>query len=130
MTVVDNHVNEWQADREFTELSEELANYTTDLLALRRHEPFLEELWAQKPGNWVDVFALNLRLGHLTPRIEQLKETLNGPLFATWLDYPEPNGNADVCTIIFFAPDLVWSNTAIYHKQRLLQRKIHPRNGA
>jgi hypothetical protein len=130
MNVAEMTVEDTQEASGFTELGDELANFTADLLSFSQNEPFLHKLFSAEAGHWVNVFSLCISLENLERTIEQLQKNLDGSLFATWLDYPDPVGNEDFCTIIFFAPDLMWSNTAVYHKQRFMRQWVHQKNGA
>lgn len=54
-------------------------------------------------------------------RLSLLQEEASDSLVATWLKYREPVNREGFCLIVFFAPLVAWSNTAIYNQDRLLR---------
>jgi hypothetical protein len=78
----------------------------------------------------VDVFSSCAALEDIKYNIEELQEALDGPLLAAWLDYPNSMNSEDFCAIVFFAPDLMWSNTVVYNKRLLIGKWKHRQNGS
>jgi hypothetical protein len=116
-----------QTDLDYADLSDQLAEFTADLVSLRRHEPFLVKLFSKEVGSWLDVISFCLALGSAPHTLKPLQEALDGALFATWLDHPEASDG--YCTVLFFAPDALWSNAVVYHKQRLSPKRTQLQNG-
>lgn len=119
-----------QADLDFAELSEQLADFTADLVSVSQYEPFLQELFTKEAGAWVDVIALYKALEYPMRTIRPVQAALDGSLFVAWLNHPEASGDEGYCTVLFFAPESVWSNAMVYHKQRLMDKRSQQHNGA
>src|SRR4051794_26946964 len=89
-----------------------LSNACTDLVSLKRWEPFLLHLLQSKqPGEWIGVCDCCLQIG-----------ASQGPLmpefFVTWL--PDPKANAGYVVILFYDDESKWSMAAHYNRARLL----------
>jgi len=89
-----------------------LINTCTDLVSLRKAEAFpLHLLQSKRPGDWVCVREMCLRLG-VPPG------DLRPEVFATWL--PDPMAHAEYAVILFYDDESKWSMAAHYNRARLL----------
>jgi hypothetical protein len=90
-----------------------LCNICTDLVSLRKNEPFLRQLLGSKPpGEWVPLreFCTQAGLG-----VGEIKPDL----FATWL--PDPLADDAYAVVMFYDDESKWSMAAHYNRGRLLR---------
>jgi len=127
MSVATMTTYEMQDELESVSIEDELNDFMADLLSERQNEAFLHALFWAKPGAWQRVSALCIGLGSMLQQIDRLEQESGDYLSATWLEYPDQEDNEGFCLIVFFAPMLMWSNTAIYNKALLLRHSR--RNG-
>ena len=102
------------------DLADELSDITADLVSYREHEELVRTLLSAKNGNWLDLFALSNADSEIMNRLEHVRAVLDSPLWVMWIDHKEPGYNDSFCVILFFAPELLWSNAIIYNRARLL----------
>jgi hypothetical protein len=94
-----------------------LSNFCADLVSLKRCEPFVLHLLANiQAGEWVCVEEVCTALGLAA-------SGLNSDLFAAWIS--DPLGDEGYFLIVFYDRASLWSRTARYNGQRLLE-KAHP----
>ncbi len=96
------------------DLEEELQDFTADLLALKTNQPFLEALFTQLRGQWVNVGAIVQDLDTVHETLMALETASGGKLQATWLNHPETT--EAYCLVLFFMESLGWDNLAVYHR--------------
>jgi len=108
-------------------LEDRLSDITADLVELEENSVFLDCLFSQESGRWMEVASLCNDLTEIEGRLEELKKSLKAPLQVTWLDSPKSAYENGYCIIIFFLEELHWSNVALYNKQWFLQH--HSREG-
>ena len=89
-----------------------LNNACADLVSLEKCEAFPARLLAGKPGEWVGVRSLCMRIG-IDPG------EVNESVFALWL--PDPVGDENYAVIIFYDAECLWTMAANYNRKRLLQ---------
>ncbi len=100
-----------------------LFNTCTDLVGLRKNEPFLLHLLGTKrPGEWVGVRECCLQIGVAA-------SDLGPAVFATWL--PDPAAQDGYAVILFYDDESKWSMAAHYNRRRLLggaspSQTLHP----
>ncbi len=89
-----------------------LCNICTDLVSLRKNEPFLRQLLASKPpGEWVSLRGFCTQAGLSVGEIKP-------DLFATWL--PDPLSDDAYAVVMFYDDESKWSMAAHYNRVRLL----------
>ncbi|MBI4641216.1 MAG: hypothetical protein HY731_11010 [Candidatus Tectomicrobia bacterium] len=102
-------------------LEDKLSDLTANLVELEENSLFLERLFSDDSGRWIDVASLCSGLTDVEGRLEELRKSLKAPLQVTWLDSPKSVYRNGYCVILFFLEELHWSNVALYNKQWFLQ---------
>lgn len=98
-------------------LPELLADSIADILSDKKWALFMQPLFAQSQGLWVDVLSVCDELNINHSNFEQIEESLPSPLFATWLPFPESVYGEEYCVVIFFVEEIPWSKAVIYNKK-------------
>lgn len=90
-----------------------LNNFCADLVGSKRWEAFpIHLLIDKRAAEWVRVRDVCLQLGipHGDPKLDP---------FAVWV--PDPTGDEEYALILFYDEESMWSMTARYNRQRLLE---------
>jgi hypothetical protein len=87
-----------------------LNNTCADLVTLEKYEAFPTQLLAGARGDWVAVRELCVHVGIDAGDV-------GDGLFVTWL--PEPTGQEDYATILFYDDESGWTLAATYNRSRL-----------
>ena len=111
-----------QDSLEEEEIEDILSGITADLVGYESNSPFLERLFLQAGGKWIEIDGLCKGLKEIESQLEELKELFDGTVRVTWLDYPDATCGLDYCIIIFFVEALHWSNLALYNKGLFLRK--------
>ena len=104
------------------ELEDRLSSLTADLVEFESNDLFLERLFSEEAGKWIGIEPLCNGLKEIESQLEELRESVEGTLQVTWLDYPNAAYGECYCIIIFFVEALHWSNLALYNKQLFLRK--------
>jgi hypothetical protein len=104
------------------ELEDKLSCLTADLVEFESNSPFIERLFSEEASKWIEIQSLCSGLKEIESQLEELKESFEGTLRVTWLDYPDAAVGKGYCLIIFFVEALHWSNLALYNKQLFLKK--------
>ncbi|MBD1806921.1 hypothetical protein H6F98_15850 [Microcoleus sp. FACHB-SPT15] len=111
------------------ELEDKLSCLTADLVEFESNSLFLERLFSEEVGKWIEIESLCSGLQEIESQLEELKELFvaccpegAGTLRVTSLDYPDAACGEGFCLIIFFVEALHWSNLALYNKQLFLRK--------
>lgn len=104
------------------ELEDKLSSITADLVEFESNSQFLERLFSEEAGKWIEIEPLCNGLKEIESQLEELRESVEGTLQVTWLDYPNAAYGEGYCIIIFFVEALHWSNLALYNKQLFLRK--------
>lgn len=99
------------------ELEDKLSCLTADLVEFESNSPFIERLFSEEASKWIEIQSLCSGLKEIESQLEELKESFEGTLRVTWLDYPDAAVGKGYSLIIFFVEALHWSNLALYNKQ-------------
>lgn len=100
------------------EIEDQLSCLTADLVEHESNQPFLQRLFANKAGQWLDIYTLCQDLNSILNQFKSLELECEGILQVTWLDYPTNLGEG-YCLIIFYLESLHWNNLALYCKNNL-----------
>lgn len=88
-------------------------NFCADLVGLKRWEAFpVHLLIAKRAAEWVRVRELCLQVGLGAGEVK-------ADLFAAWL--PDPAGDEGYAVIFFYDEESMWTMSARYNRQRLLE---------
>lgn len=105
------------------ELEDILSGIAGDLVAYKSNSLFLDRLFTQQAGKWIEIEPLCSSLNQIENQLKELRESFDGEIRVTWIDYPN-YGELD-CAIVFFVEDLLWSNVALYNKQLFFEKLSH-----
>ncbi len=104
------------------ELEDRLSSLTADLVEFESNDLFLERLFSEEAGKWIEIESLCSKLQEIEGQFEELRKSFEGTLQVTWLDYPSVAYGGGYCLIIFFVEALHWSNLALYNKQLFIRK--------
>jgi hypothetical protein len=100
-------------------IEDQISNFCTDLLSLRKNEWFLKYLFKKSNGQWVEMSEAFLKNGKQMPENYKFKSKL----FAVWLH--DPFGDQDFVMIFFYYDEIGWSMSASYNRSRLLRDRAN-----
>jgi hypothetical protein len=131
-----NLENSLEDGLEELELEDKLLDITTELVSINNNSLFLERLFSQDAGQWIEIESLCSGIREIETQLEELRELFAacfperiGTLRVTWLDYPNTTLGEACYMIIFFLEALHWSNVALYSKALFLRKsaqETHP----
>src|SRR5919202_1968937 len=104
------------------ELEDKLSCLTADLVEFESNSPFIERLFSEEASKWIEIQSLCSGLKEIESQLEELKESFEGTLRVTGLEYHDAAVGKGYCLIIFFVEALHWSNLALYNKQLFLKK--------
>ena len=100
------------------EIEDKLSCLTADLVEYKINQKFVQRLFDNKAGQWIDIYTLCQDLNPIVNQFKSLETYCDGILQVTWLDYPTNLGEG-YCLIIFYLESLHWNNMALYCKNKL-----------
>lgn len=106
--------------QEDIELEDQLSCLTADLVEYKSNQQFIKNLFAIEAGKWTNIDTLCKGMTNIKTELELIKNSCDGLLQVTWLDYPMTTMGEGYCVIIFYLESLHWDNVALYNKHHLL----------
>ena len=101
-------------------LEDSLSSVCADLLSERRFEPFVHRLFANPAGTWLRVVDGCVDLKQLASHVGGVIREHAEELQVTHLPWPEPDSDGN-SLVVFVHRSELWSTTATYNRQRLMQ---------
>lgn len=99
------------------EVEDILSSITADLLEFESNRLFLDRLFSEEAGKWLEIAPLCEGLVEIESQLEELRASFEGRLRVIWLDYPDAAAGEGYCLIVFFVEELMWSNLSIYNQK-------------
>ncbi len=106
-------------DEREAEVRELLDAFVSNLLAERRYESFVTNLFRSEQGRWLSVEQLCRGLAGVESYFRRLSDLVKRELLVVWLDHPDAAGEYGY--VHFYLEDYFWTTSAIYNL-RLLPR--------
>jgi hypothetical protein len=90
-----------------------LDSFVPDLLAMKKYDLFLRNLFGCEKGKWLSVRKLCVGLGETEEAFESLASLADTELVVVWMDHPWAAG--EYAYVHFYFDTYFWTNSAIYN---------------